>query len=83
MVKTKLSPTEERVLSCVAVGMSNPEIGRHLGYACKTVCNIMTNVYCKLDLDVYHGNIRVLATLKYLDRIHPTSLSLGGQKQNG
>lgn len=46
----KLSPQEERILTLVADGLTNGEIGEQLGLAEKTVKNYVSSILSKLDV---------------------------------
>ncbi len=61
---TPLSPTELRVLGCLARGLSNKEIAQRLGVHDKTVMNTLTIIYQKLGMEnrvqtvLYYWGIR-------------------------
>ena len=46
----ELTPRERQVLTCIAKGMSNDEIGRELGISSQTVRNYVTLVYSKINV---------------------------------
>lgn len=47
---TTLTPTERRVLRCVARGWSNKTIAAQLNVQCQTVLNTLTNIYQKIGV---------------------------------
>lgn len=57
----KLSAREREVLECVAEGLSNADVGAHLGLSEKTVKHYMTSILSKLQL---HSRLEV-ALLAY------------------
>ena len=46
----RLSPQEERILTLVADGLTNREIGDELGLAEKTVKNYLSSILAKLEV---------------------------------
>lgn len=47
----RLTPTEQRILKCVAKGLTNRQIGMRSGYAESTVKNYVSRILAKLEVD--------------------------------
>lgn len=55
----ELTPRERQILDLIAVGRSNAEIGRALGFAAKTIANNVSRIFAKLQVaDRTHAMIR-------------------------
>jgi len=74
----QLSRQELQILSLVAKGMANKEIGAHLYISPKTVKNHLTHIFAKLGMAG-----RQQATLYFHESGEPLSLADGGKKSSG
>lgn len=49
-ITPRLTPRQEEILDCISLGMTNREIGQHLGLAEQTVKNSITDILAVLGL---------------------------------